>query len=100
MVGETIPFRREMIHHESFRASVLNHSDNNAVLHSIAAKKCLLTTPSLLSRGTRESFFVRLLFPLCRWSLFARWGNNVLEPHIGDKIAVVFHVVRVVNVER
>src|SRR5579863_10034482 len=55
MVGETIPFRREMIHHESFRASVLNHSDNNAVLHSIAAKKCLLTTPSLLSRGTRRN---------------------------------------------
>src|SRR2546428_6978069 len=44
-----------MIHRETFGASVLNHSDSNAVLHSVAKKKCLLTTPSLLSRGTRLS---------------------------------------------
>src|SRR6266568_7752006 len=41
-----------MIHRETFGASVLNHSDSNAVLHSVAKKKCLLTTPSHLSRGT------------------------------------------------
>src|SRR4029077_6818794 len=41
----------------------------------------------------------RLLFLLCCLSLFGGWGNDVLEPHVGDKIAVVFHVVRVVNVE-
>src|SRR5216684_3862819 len=40
-----------------------------------------------------------LLFLLCCLSLFGRWGNDVLEPHVGDEIAVVFHVVRVVNVE-
>src|SRR5258708_33610104 len=44
-------------------------------------------------------FFVLLLLLLVWRSLFARWGNNVLEPHVGDEIAVVFHVVRVVNVE-
>src|SRR5258708_3089438 len=41
-------------HRESFRASVLSHSSNQAVLQSTAAKKCLLTTPSLLSRGTQD----------------------------------------------
>src|SRR5207245_2326209 len=44
-----------MIHRETFGASVLNHSDSNAVLHSVAKKKCLLTTPSLLSRGALRS---------------------------------------------
>ncbi len=47
MVGGTI--RRKLIHRESFRASVLHHSEIQAVLQSIAEKKCLLTTPSLLS---------------------------------------------------
>jgi hypothetical protein len=48
------PPARKLIHRESFRASVLHHSDSHAVLLSIAAKKRLLTTPSLLSRGTAE----------------------------------------------
>jgi hypothetical protein len=52
MVGGTI--RRKLIHRESFRASVLHHSEIQAVPESIAAKKCLLTTPSLLSIGTRR----------------------------------------------
>ena len=43
-----------MIHRESSRASVLNHSGGRAVLHRTAQRKCLLTTPSLLSRGTRS----------------------------------------------
>src|SRR5713226_2473986 len=47
MVGGTI--RRKVIHRESFRASVLHLSENQAVLQSIAAKKSDLTTPSLLS---------------------------------------------------
>ena len=51
MVGGTI--RRKVIHRESFRASVLHPSEIQAVLQSIAEKKCLLTTPSLLSSGTR-----------------------------------------------
>jgi hypothetical protein len=51
MVGGTI--RRKVIHRESFRASVLHHSENQAVLQSIATKKCLLTTPSLLSSATQ-----------------------------------------------
>jgi len=51
MVGGTI--RRKVIHRESFRASVLHPSEIQAVLQSIAEKKCLLTRPSLLSRGTR-----------------------------------------------
>jgi len=42
---------RRLIHRESFRASVLHHSGSRAVPQSIAAKKCLLTTPSLLSKG-------------------------------------------------
>src|SRR5258705_10378410 len=46
---------RRLIHRESFRASVLHHSGSRAVPQSIAAKKCLLTTPSLLSRGTFNS---------------------------------------------
>jgi hypothetical protein len=50
MAGGTI--RRKLIHRESFRASVLHHSENHAVLHSIAANRCPLTTPSLLSTGT------------------------------------------------
>src|SRR6266446_1242026 len=50
MVGGTI--RRKVIHRESFRASVLHPSEIQAVLQSIAEKKCLLTRPSLLSRGT------------------------------------------------
>jgi hypothetical protein len=52
MVGGTI--RRKLIHRESFRTSVLHHSENPAVLPSIAAKRCLLTTPSLLSRPTQK----------------------------------------------
>ena len=51
MVGGTI--RRKLIHRESFRASVLNHSGNQAVLQSMAEEKCLLTTPSLLSTATQ-----------------------------------------------
>jgi hypothetical protein len=51
MVGGTI--RRKLIHRESFRASVLHLSEHQAVLESIAAKKCLLTTPSFLSSTTR-----------------------------------------------
>jgi hypothetical protein len=50
MVGGTI--RRKLIHRESFRASVLHLSENQAVLQSMAAKKCVLTKPSLLSSGT------------------------------------------------
>src|SRR5438046_1620545 len=43
-----------MIHRESSRVSVLNHSGYIAVLPSSASEKCCLTTPSLLSRGTRR----------------------------------------------
>src|SRR6266480_1666222 len=46
--------RRKLIHRESFRDSVLNHSGNQTVLQSMAGKKCLLTTPSLLSRATNS----------------------------------------------
>jgi hypothetical protein len=53
MVGGTI--RRKLIHRESFRASVLHHSEIHAVPKSIAELNCLLTTPSLLSRGTRQT---------------------------------------------
>jgi len=28
--------------------------------------------------------------------LFCGWGNNVLHPHVGDEVAVVFHVMHVV----
>jgi hypothetical protein len=42
-----------VIHRESFRASVLHLSEIQAVLQSIAAKKSVLTTPSLLSTATR-----------------------------------------------
>jgi hypothetical protein len=52
MVGGTI--RRKLIHRESFRASVLHHSENQPVLQSSAANTCLLTTPSFLSKGTRK----------------------------------------------
>src|SRR5438046_563649 len=45
--------RRKLIHRESFRDSVLNHSGNQTVLQSMAGKKCLLTRPSLLSRATQ-----------------------------------------------
>src|SRR5258708_33183911 len=45
--------RRKLIHRESFRASVLHLSEIQAVLQSIAEKRCLLTTPSFLSMGTR-----------------------------------------------
>ena len=53
MVGGTI--RRKLIHRESFRASVLHHSEIQAVQKSIAEKKCPLTTPSLLSKATRPA---------------------------------------------
>ena len=43
-----------MIHRESFRASVLHLSEIQAVLQSIAEKKSVLTTPSLLLSGTRD----------------------------------------------
>src|SRR6266850_7558707 len=52
MVGGTI--RRKLIHRESFRASVLHLSEIQAVLQSIAEKKSVLTTPSLLSSGTQN----------------------------------------------
>ena len=45
--------RRKLFHRESFRASVLHHSEIQAVLESIAVQRCLLTTPSFLSSGTR-----------------------------------------------
>jgi len=48
MDGGTI--RRKLIHRASFRASVLHLSELNAVLKGIAPFRCLLTTPSLLSR--------------------------------------------------
>src|SRR4029077_20157212 len=54
MVGGAI--RRKLIHRESFRASVLNHSGNQTVLQSMAGEKCLLTTPSLLSKATQRRF--------------------------------------------
>ena len=54
MAGGTIRFHREMIHRESSRASVLNHSGDRAVLHSSASAKGCLTTPSLLSRATQN----------------------------------------------
>jgi predicted nucleic acid-binding protein len=55
--------RRELIHRESFRASVLHLSEIQAVLQSIAEKKCLLTTPSFLSmnslhRGEAQAIFL------------------------------------------
>jgi hypothetical protein len=58
MAGGTICFRlhRKLIHRESSRASVLNPSGGHAVLHSIAKQKCLLTTPSLLSKAIREFY--------------------------------------------
>jgi hypothetical protein len=67
MVGGTI--RRKLIHRESFRASVLHHSEIHAVPKSIAELNCLLTTPSLLSSGTPSYFALRfrrqeLLIPL------------------------------------
>ncbi len=40
----------------SSRASVLNHSGGHAVLHRTAQRKCLLTTPSLLSKGALKTF--------------------------------------------
>jgi hypothetical protein len=52
MVGGTI--RRKLIHRESFRVSVLHLSEIQAVLQSIATMRCVLTTPSFLSRGTRK----------------------------------------------
>jgi hypothetical protein len=52
MVGGTI--RRKLIHRESFRASVLYLSEIQAVLQSIAAMRCVLTTPSFLSMRSQE----------------------------------------------
>jgi len=46
--------RRKLIHRESFRASVLQISEIQAVLQSIAEKKCLLTTPLSLSMAMRQ----------------------------------------------
>src|SRR5579864_2577207 len=56
MVGGTIELIAlpKLIHRESFRASVLHPSENQAVLKGIATENCLLTTPSLLSSGTRQ----------------------------------------------
>ena len=56
MAGGTVRSHRKLIHRESSRVSVLNLSGNHAVLQSIAEKKCLLTRPSLLSRGTQTRF--------------------------------------------
>jgi hypothetical protein len=39
-----------MIRHEGFRASVLHLYENQTVLRSIAANRCLLTTSSFLPR--------------------------------------------------
>src|SRR5260370_31814135 len=64
MVGGTI--RRKVIHRESFRASVLHLSEIQAVLQSIAAKKSVLTTPSLLSKATRRCLsLLRMRHPTC-----------------------------------
>ena len=52
MVGGTI--RRKLIHRESFRASVLHHSEEQSGGKTTAQEFCALTTPSLLSRGTRH----------------------------------------------
>lgn len=57
MVGGTI--RPKLIHRESFRASVLYLSEIQAVPQSIAAVRCLLTTPSFLSSGTRPDRLLR-----------------------------------------
>ena len=51
MVSETI--RRKVIHRVS-EPSTLHVSETQAVLQCIAERKCLLTTPSLLSSGTRR----------------------------------------------
>jgi hypothetical protein len=67
MVSGTI--RRKLIHRESFRALVLNHSGNQTVLQSMARENCLFTTPSLLSSGTQ---FKSLAHPLVRqWRGYA-----------------------------
>jgi hypothetical protein len=65
MVGGTI--RRKLIHRESFRASVLHLSEHPAVLESIVAKKCLLTTLSFLSSGTQVdvSYVPELVISAC-----------------------------------
>src|SRR5712692_6789239 len=69
MAGGTIRFHREMIHRESSRASVLNHSGDRAVLHSSATAKCCLTTPSLLSRATQRRFGIEARPPGTRLGL-------------------------------
>src|SRR6266851_2695424 len=71
MVGGTI--RRKVIHRESFRASVLHPSEIQAVLQSIAEKKCLLTRPSLLSRGTRGSSRRSMCAPPARQERRVDW---------------------------
>jgi hypothetical protein len=52
LVERLVPTAK-MIHRESSRVSVLNHSGYIAVLRSSASEKCCLTTPSLLSRATQ-----------------------------------------------
>jgi hypothetical protein len=52
------PPARKLIHRESFRASVLHHSEIHAVLESIAVRNCLLTTPSLLSKATPSCLLI------------------------------------------
>ena len=56
MAGGTIRSHRKVVHRESSRALVLNRSGGHAVLQRMTAKQCLLTTPSLLSRGTLRVF--------------------------------------------
>jgi hypothetical protein len=51
MAGGTI--RRKLIHRERFKASVLHFSEIEAVLAGTGPMKYRLTTPSLLSSGTR-----------------------------------------------
>src|SRR5713226_8470847 len=78
MVGGTI--RPKLIHRESFRAAVLHLSEIRAVLESIAAKKSLLTTPSLLSSGTQVS-----------WRFTVRHPPNVRTLRIAPRYAFGGH---------
>ncbi len=79
-----------MIHRESFRASVLHLSEIQAVLQSIAAKKSVLTTPSLLSSGTR-SLRTILRRGLAGKGLGAGLGEfEADEPVAGGAVAVHF----------
>jgi hypothetical protein len=51
-----------LIHRESFGASVLHHSEIQAVVRSIAENECRLTRPSLLSTATHVHDFSFFFF--------------------------------------